>query len=344
MTPATRIGYIGPCASASRSTPGPTSSGFCSPARVPGPAADGEPARPSSWRSASTAATLILLYGASTLLSRRCPSPADRLRPLRTLDHIAIYFLIAGTYTPVAAADPARTVGGGAARRDAGPSPRRAFRSRSASSTPRSGSRPPSISAWGTSRCWRWCRSRGRSGAGLGVAGRGRTRVHHRRGHLSPASGRTRCPGASASTGSGTCSCCVGSGCHFAFMVLHVVPRDPDTRLRTADEGTAMISRDARHPWTRSWPCAGGGPGQDASSRPTRWSSSSCSCGASAPTRARLLARRRGAAARVPGAGELPDFLHETACGARGRLDGGAGAAGPRRPAGRDHRSDRRAR
>jgi hemolysin III len=46
-------------------------------------------------------ASLILLYGASTLYhSVRLPEP--RLRALRTLDHIAIYFLIAGTYTPVA--------------------------------------------------------------------------------------------------------------------------------------------------------------------------------------------------------------------------------------------------
>lgn len=46
-------------------------------------------------------ATLILLYGASTVY-HAAPLPAHRLRPLRTLDHIAIYFLIAGTYTPVA--------------------------------------------------------------------------------------------------------------------------------------------------------------------------------------------------------------------------------------------------
>jgi hemolysin III len=45
--------------------------------------------------------SLILLYGASTLY-HALPLPAHRLRPLRTLDHIAIYFLIAGTYTPVA--------------------------------------------------------------------------------------------------------------------------------------------------------------------------------------------------------------------------------------------------
>ena len=46
-------------------------------------------------------ASLILLYGASTLYhSLLLPEP--RLRALRTLDHIAIYFLIAGTYTPVA--------------------------------------------------------------------------------------------------------------------------------------------------------------------------------------------------------------------------------------------------
>ena len=46
-------------------------------------------------------ATLILLYAASTVYHALTVSPA-RLRVLRTLDHIAIYFLIAGTYTPVA--------------------------------------------------------------------------------------------------------------------------------------------------------------------------------------------------------------------------------------------------
>ncbi len=45
--------------------------------------------------------TLILLYGASTVY-HMLPLPQHRLRPLRMLDHIAIYFLIAGTYTPVA--------------------------------------------------------------------------------------------------------------------------------------------------------------------------------------------------------------------------------------------------
>ena len=45
--------------------------------------------------------SLILLYAASTLY-HALPLPKHRLRPLRTLDHIAIYFLIAGTYTPVA--------------------------------------------------------------------------------------------------------------------------------------------------------------------------------------------------------------------------------------------------
>jgi hemolysin III len=46
-------------------------------------------------------ATLILLYAASTVYHALPVSPS-RLRSLRTLDHIAIYFLIAGTYTPVA--------------------------------------------------------------------------------------------------------------------------------------------------------------------------------------------------------------------------------------------------
>jgi hemolysin III len=45
--------------------------------------------------------SLVLLYAVSTLY-HALPLPAPRLRPLRTLDHIAIYFLIAGTYTPVA--------------------------------------------------------------------------------------------------------------------------------------------------------------------------------------------------------------------------------------------------
>jgi hemolysin III len=46
-------------------------------------------------------ATLILLYGASTLY-HSLPLSERPLRALRTLDHIAIYFLIAGTYTPIA--------------------------------------------------------------------------------------------------------------------------------------------------------------------------------------------------------------------------------------------------
>lgn len=45
--------------------------------------------------------SLILLYGVSTLY-HALPLPGHRLRRLRMLDHIAIYFLIAGTYTPVA--------------------------------------------------------------------------------------------------------------------------------------------------------------------------------------------------------------------------------------------------
>jgi len=46
-------------------------------------------------------ATLILLYGASTLYHTLL-LPERPLRAFRTLDHISIYFLIAGTYTPVA--------------------------------------------------------------------------------------------------------------------------------------------------------------------------------------------------------------------------------------------------
>lgn len=45
-------------------------------------------------------ATLIVLYGTSTLY-HSLPLAERPLRALRTLDHIAIYFLIAGTYTPV---------------------------------------------------------------------------------------------------------------------------------------------------------------------------------------------------------------------------------------------------
>src|SRR5687768_12123106 len=45
-------------------------------------------------------ATLILLYGSSTLY-HSLPVADRPLRALRKVDHIAIYFLIAGTYTPV---------------------------------------------------------------------------------------------------------------------------------------------------------------------------------------------------------------------------------------------------
>jgi hemolysin III len=46
-------------------------------------------------------ATLILLYAASTVY-HGLPLGETGLRRLRILDHIAIYFLIAGTFTPVA--------------------------------------------------------------------------------------------------------------------------------------------------------------------------------------------------------------------------------------------------
>ncbi len=46
-------------------------------------------------------ATLVLLYAASAVY-HGLPLGEVGLRRLRTLDHIAIYFLIAGTYTPVA--------------------------------------------------------------------------------------------------------------------------------------------------------------------------------------------------------------------------------------------------
>lgn len=45
--------------------------------------------------------SLIVLYAASTVY-HALPLPPGRLRKLRVFDHIAIYFLIAGTYTPVA--------------------------------------------------------------------------------------------------------------------------------------------------------------------------------------------------------------------------------------------------
>ena len=56
-------------------------------------------------------ATLVLLYVASTVYHGLTLSEAG-LRRLRTLDHIAIYFLIAGTYTPVALVT-LRDAGGG---------------------------------------------------------------------------------------------------------------------------------------------------------------------------------------------------------------------------------------
>ena len=57
-------------------------------------------------------ATLILLYGIS-FLYHSLPVAGRPLKALRTLDHIAIYFLIAGTYTPVALITLHSTVGWG---------------------------------------------------------------------------------------------------------------------------------------------------------------------------------------------------------------------------------------
>ena len=88
------------CASANRSTPAPILSAFCSRAGHLVPAADGG-RRAQLLAFGIYGATLLLLYGASTCY--RLPLGAAGLRRLRTLDHIAIYFLIAGTYTPVAA-------------------------------------------------------------------------------------------------------------------------------------------------------------------------------------------------------------------------------------------------
>jgi hemolysin III len=56
-------------------------------------------------------ATLMLLYAASTIY-HGLPLTEVGLRRLRMLDHIAIYFLIAGTYTPVALVT-LRDAGGG---------------------------------------------------------------------------------------------------------------------------------------------------------------------------------------------------------------------------------------
>lgn len=51
--------------------------------------------------SAIYASSLVLLYGAS-MLYHAFPSRSPAKRVLRALDHGAIYFLIAGTYTPFA--------------------------------------------------------------------------------------------------------------------------------------------------------------------------------------------------------------------------------------------------
>ena len=139
----------------------------------------------SSWLAfAVYGGTLILLYGASTLY-HALPLSDRRLRPLRTLDHIAIYFLIAGTYTPVALLtlhEPARL---GSAGRRAGDRGGGDSRSRSAGSTRRSGSRPAPTSPWDTWRCWPWCHCRAAvRWAGLAWLVAGGAGLHRRRDHL----------------------------------------------------------------------------------------------------------------------------------------------------------------
>jgi hemolysin III len=62
-----------------------------------------------SWASGPRAKAAFTIYGSSLILLysisflyHSLPVEGQRLRALRTLDHIAIYFLVAGTYTPVA--------------------------------------------------------------------------------------------------------------------------------------------------------------------------------------------------------------------------------------------------
>ena len=96
--------------------------------------------------------SLVLLYAASTVY-HALPLPPDRLRPLRTLDHIAIYFLIAGTYTPVAVVTLHGPSGLGAAGGRLGDRGGRHSVQDLVARRARSGSRPGSIWRWATWRC-----------------------------------------------------------------------------------------------------------------------------------------------------------------------------------------------
>ena len=179
---------LDPCASASHSTPAPISSVCCS-------------RRLGTWyllRMASGSEPSSLAFGdlrrhADAALRREhaaitpCPLPAPPgCAALRTLDHIAIYFLIAGTYTPVAADHLARIAGLALLGRELDHR-----RGGHPVQDPVSGCAGLALDRdlsrrWGTSRWWRWCRWPRECRDRAGLAGRGWRRLHGRGDHLSP--------------------------------------------------------------------------------------------------------------------------------------------------------------
>ena len=79
--------------------------------------------RTSAWHVVSFSiygSSMILLYTTSALY-HLLPLSARGTRLFRTLDHIMIYVLIAGTYTPICLVPPARGLGMEHLRGDLGP-------------------------------------------------------------------------------------------------------------------------------------------------------------------------------------------------------------------------------
>ena len=183
------------------------------------------PASCSAWPDGPWQLAAFAVYGATLILLTapaplpRAPAAGRRLRALRTLDHIAIYFLIAGTYTPVAllTLDSRRgwTLLAGSWLIAVAGIPFKLFfldapvwlstGHLSRHGLPGAGGRRPHRAG------------RSRS-SGLAWLIAGRAGLHRRCGDLHPATSRP-VSGGSDTTRSGTSWCWLGSGCHFAFML-----------------------------------------------------------------------------------------------------------------------------
>ena len=226
VTPGRTLGYritLDPCAFASRSTPAPILSVFCSRGWAPWYLLQMASGRAELLAFGIYGATLLLLYGASTLLSRPAPAGAPAATAPDPGPHRDLLPDRGDLHSRRRCITLQRTSGG--------PALLAAIWTIAAAGIPfkiRYLDAPVWLStgdlsrAWVTSRWWRWCRCRGTVGTGAG-AGWSRVASRTRSGPSSmPRNGRIRCPVASDTTGSGISWCSPAAPATSSSSLCHV--------------------------------------------------------------------------------------------------------------------------